>query len=213
MGSAVLVGLLSGDTVTLNVGGVTGTFASPDAGKHITVSISGLTLSGAQAGDYSLTQPSTKAKISAAPLIVTADNQVMVYCGAIPTLTASYSGFVGDDTAAALTTLPTLTTTATSTSPVGSYEIDVKGAVDPNYNISYTKGTLTIGPATLTWNGVSNGNWTDAQWSGSGLSYPNNMADAVVDTPNVVQVNSNQAANSLEISQVRKWPLLLPASR
>ena len=200
-GSAALVGLLKGDTVNLNVGGAGGTFASQYVGKNISVSVSGLTLDGPQAGNYSLTQPSTTAKISHAPLTVTADNQVMVYGGAIPILTASYHGFVNGETSANLTTPPTLTTTATAASPVGSYNITVSGAVDPNYNISYVTGTLTIGLATLTWKGVSNGNWTDTQWSGSGLPYPNIMANAVVDTPNLVQVTSGQAANSLAISQ------------
>ena len=37
----------------------------------------------------------------------------------MPALTAGYSGFVNGDTASRLTTLPTLTTTATAGSPVG----------------------------------------------------------------------------------------------
>src|SRR5581483_11912812 len=49
-----------------------------------------------------------------------------------------------------LTTLPTLSTTATTSSPVGSYTITATGAVDPNYNIVYNTGTLTVGTATLT---------------------------------------------------------------
>ena len=137
--------------------------------------------------------------VDAASLTITADNQTMVYGGTLPTLTASYSGFVNGDTSASLTTLPTLTT-APATSPVGGYPIDVSGAVDPNYDISYVTGTLTIGLATLTWSGVSNGNWTDAEWSGSGLQYPDNMANAIVDTPYVVQVTAGQAANGLAVS-------------
>ena len=56
----------------------------------------------------------------------------------------SYSGFVNGDTSASLTTQPTVTTTATTTSPVGTYPITASGAVDPNYTISYVAGTLTI---------------------------------------------------------------------
>src|SRR5439155_917971 len=37
-----------------------------------------------------------------------------------------------------------LSTTATTTSPVGSYGITASGAADPDYAISYTSGTLTI---------------------------------------------------------------------
>ena len=56
--------------------------------------------------------------VTAAPLTITADNQTKVYGAALPTLTASYSGFVNGDTSASLTTQPTLTTTATASSHV-----------------------------------------------------------------------------------------------
>ena len=68
----------------------------------------------------------------------------------MPTLTASYSGFVNGDTAANLTTQPTLTTTATASSHVGTYAITASGAVDSDYTITYAGGTLTVSPATLT---------------------------------------------------------------
>ena len=54
----------------------------------------------------------------------------MVYGSALPTLTASYSGFVNGDNAANLTTPPNLSTTATSASPVGNYPITASGGVD-----------------------------------------------------------------------------------
>ena len=54
------------------------------------------------------------------PLTITADNQSAVYGATLPTLTASYSGFVNGDTSASLTTAPTLSTTATAASHVGS---------------------------------------------------------------------------------------------
>ncbi len=90
--------------------------------------------------------------IATAPLTITANNQNMVYGGALPAFTAGYSGFVGGDSAASLTTAPTCTTTATSSSPAGQYASTCSGAVDPNYSISYVPGTLTInqGPLTIT---------------------------------------------------------------
>ena len=54
---ATLNGVFSGDTVTLGTSGATGTFASKDVKTGIPVSVAGLTISGAQAIDYSLTQP------------------------------------------------------------------------------------------------------------------------------------------------------------
>ena len=47
--------------------------------------------------------------VTPAPLTITADNQTKVYGAALPTLTASYIGFVNGDTSASLTTQPTLT--------------------------------------------------------------------------------------------------------
>ncbi len=40
--------------------------------------------------------------------------------------------------------------TVAANSPAGSYAINIGGAIDPNYNISYIGGTLTINPAALT---------------------------------------------------------------
>jgi autotransporter-associated beta strand protein len=60
--------------------------------------------------------------------------------------------------------------------------------------------SLTVVPAMLTWNGAGAGNWTDPQWSGANLPYPDRTVDATVDTPSVVQVTSAQTANALAIS-------------
>ncbi|MGA2256202.1 MAG: MBG domain-containing protein, partial [Thermoguttaceae bacterium] len=155
---------------------------------------------GAVDANYDISYVAGTLTVTPASLTITADNQTMVYGGTVPTLTASYSGFVNGDTPASLTTPPALSTTATSASPVGNYEIDASGAVDANYDIGYVTGTLTIGPATLTWKGVSNGNWTDAQWLGANLPYPNSNVNAIVDTSNTVHVTSSQAANALAIS-------------
>ena len=85
-----------------------------------------------------------------AALTITANDQGMVYGSSLPALTAGYSGFVNGDTSATLATAPTLTTTATAASPVGSYGIAASGAVDANYSITYVGGTLTVTPAALT---------------------------------------------------------------
>ena len=71
LATASLVGVLSGDTVTLGTSAAVGTFACKDVGQNITVSVTGLTIGGAEAGDYTLTQPATTANITAATLTVT----------------------------------------------------------------------------------------------------------------------------------------------
>jgi hypothetical protein len=63
-GGASLVGVLSNDVVTLNTGGATGTFSTSSVGTW-PVSVSGLTITGNDSGNYMLTQPSTTASISA----------------------------------------------------------------------------------------------------------------------------------------------------
>ena len=48
------------------------------------------------------------------------------------------------NTDAAPSTLPTISTTALASSPVGSYPISISGASDANYTISYIDGILKI---------------------------------------------------------------------
>jgi hypothetical protein len=83
-------------------------------------------------------------------LTITADSQQMTYGGTLPAFTWTGSGFVNGDAPASLTTAPTCSSTATSSSPAGTYPSTCAGAVDPNYTIRYGAGTLTINPAPLT---------------------------------------------------------------
>jgi hypothetical protein len=64
LGSAAPVGVIAGDGVTLNTGAATGNFASSSVGTW-TVTIAGITHSGGDAANYSLTQPTTTASIQA----------------------------------------------------------------------------------------------------------------------------------------------------
>ena len=100
--------------------------------------------------DYTDATAMAVINVTPAPLTVTADNASKIYGAALPTLTASYTGFVNGDTSASLTTQPTLGTTATAASPVGTYAITASGAVDGDYSITYANGTLTVTPAPLT---------------------------------------------------------------
>ena len=83
--------------------------------------------------------------VNPAPLVITASSATMNYGGTVPTITPSYSAFVNGDTANSLTTKPTCSTTATSSSPAGNYPSTCSGAVDPNYKFSYVAGTVTVG--------------------------------------------------------------------
>jgi subtilisin family serine protease len=82
-------------------------------------------------------------------LTVQAPSPSFVYGAAVPsTFTPTYVGLVGGDTGP--DTPATCTSPGHTGSPVGSYPITCSGAADPDYNIVYANGTLTITRAPLT---------------------------------------------------------------
>ena len=105
--------------------------------------------SGAADGNYTITYVSGEIGVTAAALVVTASSSSMAYGGHVPTIKASYSGFVNGDSASSLTTPPTCSTTATSSSPVGTYASTCSGAADPNYDITYAAGSVAVATAPL----------------------------------------------------------------
>jgi Ice-binding-like/MBG domain (YGX type)/Domain of unknown function (DUF4214)/SdrD B-like domain len=149
--TASYVGFVNNDTAasltTLPTLSTTATASSSVAGSPYPI-----TASGAVDPDYAISYaPGTLTVTSTqAHLIITATDQTNVYGAALPILTVSYSGFINGDTAASLTTPPTLATTEVAGSHVGAYSITASGAVDPNYTITYVVGTLTVTPAALT---------------------------------------------------------------
>ncbi len=90
------------------------------------------------------TSPVVHQVVQTAPLTITASSGSIPYGATPPAITPSYSGFVAPDTAASLNPGPTCSTTATSSSPVGTYKTSCSGAVDPTYAISYVAGTETV---------------------------------------------------------------------
>ena len=130
------------------LGGVLGFDTPATDASHVgmyTISLSGLTSS-----DYAITYVDGSLSVTQASLTITADNQTKVYGAAMPAFTVSYNGLVNGDSAASLATQPTLSTTATDASHVGSYAITVSGAVDADYAITYADGSLSITQASLT---------------------------------------------------------------
>jgi hypothetical protein len=102
--------------------------------------------------DYTNGTGSVQLAVSKAGLTVACGNLSMTYGGAVPTEAASLTGVVNNDGITA-----TCSTTATSTSAAGTYQITAT-LKDPNsklanYAVTNTPGTLTIGQATpvVTW--------------------------------------------------------------
>jgi gliding motility-associated-like protein len=109
-----------------------------------------ITASGAASTNYSITYIPGILTVTPAALTITANNATKTYGAAVPTLSVSYSGFVGTDNASSLTTAPTISTTAVTSSPVNTYPITASGAVSSNYTFIYNLGTLTVTTAALT---------------------------------------------------------------
>ena len=98
---------------------------------------------------------SAKVTISKKTLTVQAGNQTITYGDAVPSYTATYAGLVARDNTAAFKNSLKYTCTYRQGSDKGSYDIMPSGLSDANYDISYQKGTLTVGVRTI---GI---NWGD----------------------------------------------------
>jgi hypothetical protein len=160
---AALAGVVSGDTVTLNASGATGTFASKDAGTGITVTVSGLALSGPQAGDYTLTQPTTTANITPAPLTVTGilpkdkvyDSTTAI---SLDTSSAVLSGVLDSDNVTVAGATGTLASKDVGTGiTVTITAVTLGGAQAADYQVTPPTTLLTanITPAPLTVTGIT----------------------------------------------------------
>ena len=82
--------------------------------------------------------------ISPAPLTITAKDCSREKGQENPDFEVMYDGFKNGETETVLPQMPTVTTTATIDSEVGTYDIEVSGAEALNYTISYINGILTV---------------------------------------------------------------------
>jgi hypothetical protein len=82
IGTPALIGVVPGDEVSIDTSGtIIGTFDNRDFGTGKTVVITGLTLAGAQADNYTLTDPTRTANITKLPVTVTAVVDSKTYDG------------------------------------------------------------------------------------------------------------------------------------
>jgi hypothetical protein len=112
-GTAALSGVAAGDNVSLT-GTPVYTFGSADVGTAVAITTTGYTLTGATAGNYTLTQPSLSANITTKELTIT--------------------GLTGDDKPYDGTTNATATGTAALIGVVGTDEVTLSGT--PVYTFS-----------------------------------------------------------------------------
>jgi filamentous hemagglutinin family protein len=169
------VSALGGDTVTL-IGASTAAFADMDVANSKAVTVSGYALSGADAGNYSVVQPSgLSANITPAPLTVSGlTGTARNYNGSsVDTLTGTgaLSGLVGSET---LTLVNAITGTLASQN-AGSEPVTTAitlgngtgGGLGTNYTLTQpTLANVAIGQAPLTVSGLSG---TARNYNGSGV--------------------------------------------
>ena len=138
-------GILKNDKLTVAANGM---FEKAVAGKQ-NVAISGLTLGGDSAANYVLAesgnQTETTATITAKEVTVTPDNKSKVYEEKDPDLTYAVSGVLDGET------LKGITLARAEGENAGEY--DITGTADaganPNYNVTFAKGTFTIKPKSI----------------------------------------------------------------
>ena len=103
--------------------------------------------------DYSFTFTNGTLTVTQATLLVSADAKSRSYGSTNPVLSVSYSGFVNGETAASgmLSGSPSLATSATTNSTVGTYVITNSPGtlVSTNYSLTFSNGTLTVTQAPL----------------------------------------------------------------
>ena len=142
-------GMVAGDDLSVTA---SGTFSDADVGTGKTVTITGLTLDGAKAGNYELAssgqQASTTANITAKAITITAGSDSRAYNGTALTKD-SYnvtSGSLATGDSIESVTVTGSQTFVGSSDNVPSAALIKNGdnVVTGNYNITYANGTLTI---------------------------------------------------------------------
>lgn len=143
--AVTLGGVLENDTLTVTA---TGTMESADVGEK-KVTISNLTLGGDSAANYVLAesgnQTETTATITAKEVTVTPDNKSKVYEEKDPKLTYIVSGVLSGET------LKGITLTRAEGENAGEYAITATAdaGANPNYDVTFAEGTLTIEPKSI----------------------------------------------------------------
>ena len=146
-GTIALATVETGDIVT-----ATGTFSFADkiVGTDKPVAVTAISLSGADAGNYTVNATaSTTADITAKDLTITAVDNEKYYGDADPSsFTAAYSGFVYGENASNLS--GSLSLNRAAGEDAGNYLITANGLTSSNYNIIFQTGNFTINPRPIT---------------------------------------------------------------
>ena len=138
-----LSGHISGDVVNLTGG--TGTFDTKNVGFNKSVIVTGVSLTGADAGNYTVASTTAStADITPATLTYVADPIQGITAPPSTGLTGKVTGFKGSDTLVTDTTgAPAWSTPATPGAPRGSYSVEGSGLTASNYVFVQAPGNST----------------------------------------------------------------------
>jgi hypothetical protein len=150
-------------TATITVNGTKPTYSgtpksvttiTDPVGKTVNVTYAGSATAPTNAGTYAIVATIDDANytgtasadliIGKADLTVTTEPATRMKGLANPAFVLKYTGFVNGETKASLTTEPTATCAATTTSAVGDYPVTVSGGTAANYSFTYVNGTLSV---------------------------------------------------------------------
>lgn len=166
-GTAALVGIIGADTVTLG-GTATGTFATKNIGTNKAVTVTGLTLGGADSGNYTITQPTgLTATVAAKNLTV--------------------SGLTADNKTYDATTTASLSGTAALTGIIGGDTVTVSGTGTASFatkNVGTNKAVTVTG---LGLGGTDGSNYTVTQPTGLTANITKAFLDVLADNLTIVQ--------------------------
>ncbi|WP_197286364.1 Ig-like domain-containing protein [Pedobacter sp. PACM 27299] len=136
-------GLINGDVITsVSLNSLGAAANASVAGSDYDIVASAAV--GTGLSSYNIVYIKGKLTVNRKTLTIIADEKEKFLAEVNPALTATYSGLANGENSSALSSSPVLTTTATTNSPVGTYDINISGAAADNYAITYQKGTLTV---------------------------------------------------------------------
>jgi len=173
-----LVGKLGSDDVTLNISEAVGTFLDAAVGTAKAVNVSGLSIGGADAGNYGLAQPTITANITSAALTVTGlGASDKVYDGttqaSLQTNSALLVGVQGGDQVILVLTNATGTFGSKAVGSAKTVTVSglaIVGLDAGKYTLTQPSTTANITPATLTVTGLSANNKVYDRTTGASLS-------------------------------------------
>ena len=141
--------LVNGDTIASVTLTSTGAPATANVGSHAVVPSAAVAGPATLLSNYDIHYANGNLEVGKAELLVKADDQTKVLNAPNPTLTVTITGFKNGQTLATsgVTGSQAVTTTAMTTSPIGSYPITptIGTLAASNYSFSFANGTLKIG--------------------------------------------------------------------